>query len=288
MTRKFLSVTIIGLIILLLWGCEKLPTDAEFSSDEEALRAMMLDNPQGYFSYDDHYGENDAKTEEGSKAERYTSWWRQPTDVDWVVSVDIVNDSAFVTFSPEVSGIFHLFVYDTIPPDTIIHYPKNIRDNVIRYAIFNHYSDSIGYRGWRLEKISGVEITSNPHTVDIDSVRIECVSYPDTVITNPLTLFRRRNIFRFAPEEEVTLTVYSNDDIYAFLHARGRRFGFRRWWRWEFDEIEYGVWSGVWLTPQMPGVRMAAFDILHMNTLDNNEYQYDSNVWIFPYRVAPM
>ena len=197
---------------------------------------MILNNPQGYFSYDEHYGENDAKTEEGSKAERYTSWWRQPTDVNWVVGVDIMNDSAFVTFNPEISGIFHLFISDTIflfacdtiCRDTIIHYPypKNIRDNVIRYVIFKHYSDSIGYRGWRLEKISSAEITSNPHTVDIDSVRIECVSYLDTVITNSLTLFRRRNIFRFAPEEEVILTVYSIDDIYAFLHARGRFLGF--------------------------------------------------------------
>ena len=287
MYRNLIFVTLL-LLLLVFWGCETTPTGTGFSSDEEAIGGMILENPDGYFSYRDHYGEHDVKTKEDSKAERYTSWWRQRTSVDEIeitINVDILNDSAYVIVSGEVSGIFHLYVYDTIPPDTIIHYMKNMKDYIIRYAIFKHYPDSIGYRGWRLDKISGVDITSYPNTVDIDSVRVECESYPDTVITNPLIFFLRENIFSFAPHEEVSLTLYSDDDVYAFLHSRGYRFGHCRWWRWEFDESENGIWTGTWLTPEMPGVRMAAFDILHKNTLDDHEYQYDSNVWVFTYRI---
>lgn len=284
MYRNLIFVTLL-LLLLVFWGCETTPTGTGFSSDAEAMKAMITDNPDGYFTYGDHYGEQDTKTKEDSKAERYTTWWRQPTNVDIIVSVDVVNDSAFVTFSPEVSGLFHIFEYDTIPPDTIVHYMKNMKDYIIRYAIFKHYSDSLGYRGWRLDKISGVDITSYPNTVDIDSVRIECESYPDTVIANPLIFFSRGNILSFVPGEEVSLAIYSDDNIYAFFHARGHRNGHTRWWRWRFEEGGNGVWSGIWITPQMPRVRMFAFDILYKNTLDDHEYQYDSHVWIFPYRI---
>lgn len=282
--RNILYVAFL-LLLVGIWGCETSPTGTEFSSNEEAITQLMLDNLDGYFYYKDHYGEHEAKTE-GSKAERYTSWWRQLVSVEGInISINIENDSAYVVFGGEVSGILHLFVYDTIPPDTIIHYPKDLNDNIIRYAIFKRYTDSLGYRGWRLENLSGVEIMSDPNTVGIDSIRIECMNYPDTVITDPLNLVKRRNILTFDPEVEVTLTIYSTDDTYAFFHARARRFGHRGWWRWEFDEVESGVWSGTWITPRLPGVRMAAFDILHKSTLDDNQYQYDSNAWVFPYII---
>ncbi len=283
MFRKLLPVILLMLMLLLFWGCEKSPTGAELSFDEAAIKNAILDNPDGYFTYGDYYGERDVK-----KAEMQTTWWRQPTSVDEIditMNIDTLNDSAYVIVSGEVSGIFHIYEYDTIPPDTIAHYMKSMKDNITRFAIFKHYADSIGYRGWRLEKISGAKITSYPNTVGIDSIRIECESYPNTVIGDPLALVDKEAILSFAPGEEVSLTIYSDDNVYAFFHARGHHFGYCRWWRWEFDEAGSGAWSGAWQTPEMPGVRMVAFDILHKNTLDDHEYQYDSNVWVFPYRI---
>lgn len=282
--RNILYVAFL-LLLVGFWGCETSPTGTEFSTNAEAIKALMVDNPGGYFSYGDHYGEEDSKTIDESKAESYTTWWRQPTNVDMIISVGIKNDSAHVTFSPEVTGLFHIFEYDTVTPDTIIHYMKNMTDNVIRYAVFKQYPDSIGYRGWRLDKITGVEITSYPNTVNIDSVRIECESYPDTLITDPLVFFRRGNILSFSPGEEVLITLYSDEDVYAFFHARSHRNGYTRWWRWELYNAGIGIFSGSWIMPQVPRVRMFAFDILHKNTLDDHEYQYDSNVWVLPYTI---
>jgi len=130
-----------------------------------------------------------------------------------------------------------------------------------------------------------VEITSYPNTVNIDSVRIECESYPDILIVNPLVFFQRDNMLGFSPGEEVIITIYTDDDIYAFFHARGRRNGYIRWWRWELCNVGEDIFSGSWVVPNLPRVRMFALDILHKNTLDNKEYQYDSNVWVFPYNI---
>ncbi len=284
MIRNILYVAFL-LLLVGFYGCETSPTGTEYSTDIEAIKALMIDNPGGYFSYIDHYGEEDTKTINENKAESYTIWWREPTNVDMIIGVDIVNDSAHVKFSPEIKGIFHIFEYDTLLPDTIMHYMKNMMDNVIHYAVFKHYPDSIGYRGWRLDKITGVEITSYPNTVNIDSVLIECESYPNTLIINPLVFFQWNNILSFSPGEEVFITVYTDDDIYAFLHARGHRNGYTGWWRWELSNAGEGIFSGSWVVPQVPRVRMFALDILNKNTIDNPEYQYDSNVWVFPYII---
>lgn len=285
MNRKLLFAGLAALILILIWGCEKSPTGTTFDTDEEAITQMMLDNPEGFFSYEDHYGADDTTTVKDGKAERYTAWWRQILDGGRDITIHIEGDSAYVTFSAWVTGTFHLFVFDTIPPDTIIHYPKNLGDNFLRYAIFRRGTDLTEYRGWRLEKITGVEVTSDSNTVDIDSVRIECVSYPDTVITDPFVFVDRDNILTFTPGEQVQLTIYIDDSVYAFLHARGRCLGHCHWWRWRFNNVGVGIWTGTWTTPLIPSVRMAAFDILHQNTLDDNQYPYNSNAWIFPYRV---
>ncbi len=289
MKSKWLLIGLAGLILLLAWGCEKSPTGIEFDTDEEALQQYVIDNPDGYFSCDDHYGLEDTTTVENeTKGEkRYTLWWRMPTDIERDITIHIENDSAFVTFSAEVTGVFNLLVWDTLPPDTIINHPKEMHENFVRYAIFKHYSNVSKYRGWKLEKVTGVDITSDPNTVEIDSVRIKSDSYGETVITQSLEFFGRDEILTFHPDEEVTLTVYSADSIYPFLHARGRNFSLRRWWRWRFRKVEDGVWELTWRTPlRNLRIRPLIFDILHKDTIDDNEYQYDSKAWIFPYRIV--
>lgn len=283
MKNKWLALTMV-LLITFVWGCEDSPTGTEPATDEEAIEMIM--DESSIFNYDAHYGAEDTVTAKETKSRgRYTFWWRHPEELVRNTTINIVDDSAYVTFSPHLSGQFNLLVTDTLPPDTLINYPKDLNDEFMSYAIFRNYSDSINYRGWRLEKISGIEATSSPNAVQIDSIRVQSTSYSDTVISDIHRLVDKENILTFQPEEDVTLTVYSDDSVYAFLHARGRYGGIRRWWRWRFMNQVNGGWQRTWKTPLNKGVYPAIFDILHMNTLDDNQYRYDSNGWLIPYRI---
>lgn len=287
MNRKILIPLAVILLLALVMGCEESPTGTEDES-KAAIQENIIDDSEGYFSFDKHYGESDTSTVKGVKGDdRYVFWWRQPNDFTRNITIGIKNDSAFVSYVVEAEGIFNLLVADTMPPDTIINHQKDLQDYLLRYAIFKRDTNFSQYRGWKLEKITGAEITSDTNTVQIDSIRIQCNSYADTVLSDPHAFFHRDSILTFSPGEAVTLTLYTTDSVHAFLHARGKPggVGLLRWWRWKFNEISPGVWTGTWYTPLHRAIRPVIFDILHKNTLDDNTYPYDSNVWIFPYRV---
>lgn len=46
MYRNLIFVTLL-LLLLVFWGCETTPTGIGFSSDAEAMKAMITDNPDG-------------------------------------------------------------------------------------------------------------------------------------------------------------------------------------------------------------------------------------------------
>ena len=287
--RVFLCV-VFFVVLLLIIGCNDNPTGPG-ALDQEAIENYILGDEDGFFSFDAHYGAEDTVSGEGSlRAIAGPSiWWRWPQDISRQILINIVNDSAFVTISLRAEGIFHILEIDTsATPDTIILHQKDLADNFISYAIFKRHpmgcSDCFHSRGWRLETISGAEINSDSVEVQIDSVRINCASYEDTVLTDPWVFFDRENLITLGTEEEVTLTLYSFDNVYAYLHAKS---GGDYWRRWKFDEMESypPIFQGGWRTSSVPGIKVAAFDVLDKNTLDDETYKYDSNVWVFPYRV---
>ena len=116
----------------------------------------------------------------------------------------------------------------------------------------------------------------------IDSVRINCESYEDTVFTTPLIFFGKDELLTFLSEETVTLTLYSNYDVYAYLHA----YTLGQWRRWQFTETKTpGVFVGHWVAAGFPGIQGIAFDILRKPTIDEEDAPYESNIWLFPYRI---
>jgi hypothetical protein len=286
MRKRRFAGFIVVLLLLLVFGCNNNPTGTDISLDEEAIKDYILNNDEGFFSFEAHYGLQDTTVAAtGNRAiPGPKTWWRELRDRDRQISINIVNDSAFVTISNRVEGVFHILQIDTIAtPDTIIHYEKDLGDNLVGYAIFRRlYCSDCLSRGWGLTSLTGVKVNSDSVTVEIDSIRINCNSYTDTVITTPWMFFDRGYIFTFGKQEEVVLTIYSSGNVYAFPHARNIG---DAWRRWKFTEVEPGVWQGVWVTPAIRGVKVVGFDILHKNTIDDEVYNYDSNVWLFSYRV---
>jgi hypothetical protein len=288
MKNSRLAGFVVVLFLLLVFGCNN-PTGTDVSLDEEAIQDYISSSLDfaGYFAFDEYYGEEDTvpavRTITGPSI-----WYREPQDTNRDILINIVNDSAFVSFWSNVDGVFHILEIDTsASPDTLIDHQKNLDDNSSNYAIFKRAFGATAYRGWRLESLTGVDINGLDRqkgdcvVVWIDSIRINCESYEDTLFTTPFVFFGREELLTFRSQEAVTLTLYSNYDIYSYLHAHS----LGHWRRWKFAEIEAGVWQGYWVTPIISGIRVIAFDILRKPTIDEEDSPYESNIWLFPYRV---
>jgi hypothetical protein len=293
MRDKELLFLLVVFFLIFVVGCENNPTGSDISLDEEAIQDYISEDLDfaGYFAFDEYYGEEDTLPPE-IRLRTITgphTWYREPQDINRNISINIVNDSAFVSFWSNVDGVFHVLETDTsVSPDTLIDRQKNLNDNSSNFAIFKRYDGVSAYRGWRLESLTGVNVygldiqKGDCVVVAIDSVRINCESYEDTLFTTPFVFFGREELLTFGGQEEVTLTLYSNYDIYSYLHAHS----LGHWRRWKFaEEIEPGVWQGYWMTPLIPGIKGIAFDILRKATIDEEDSPYESNIWLFPYRI---
>ena len=288
MRRGKLAGLVVVFVIFFIIGCENNPDD--ITLDEAAIHDYILNDHDfaGFFSFDEYYGEEDTLTKLRTIMGSHT-WYRDTLNINRYISINIVDDSAFVSFWGSVNGLFHILERDTsTSPDTVIDHQKNLDDNSSNYAIFKRYPEISAYRGWVLESLTGVNVYGLDHqkgdcvVVWIDSLRINCESYEDTVFTTPIIFFKREELLTFQSEETVTLTLYSNYDIYSYLHAQTLRY---YWVRWSFEEIEAGVWQGDWVTTRFPGIHVIAFDILSKPTFDEADAPYESNIWLFPYRV---
>jgi len=287
----------VGLVVVFVaflgFGCKNNPTGNDITLDEEADEEAIQDYIANdldfaeYFAFDEYYGEEDTVT----RLRTITGpsiWYREPQDINRDISINIVDDSAFVSFWGSVDGVFHILERDTsASPDTVIDHQKNLNDNSSNFAIFKHCIGDFSYRGWRLESLTGVDVIGLDRqkgdcvVVWIDSLRINCESYEDTLFTTPLVFFQRGELFTFGRQEVVTLTLYSGYNIYSYLHANT----LGDWRGCRLEEIETGVWQGDWVTPLTPGIRAIALDALRKPTIDEEDSPYESNIWLFPYRI---
>lgn len=271
------------IVIFLLQGCGQNNTHIIF--DENAIINIITDNSAGFFSYYDYYRTGDTSEVEYSKAEKYIFWWRESGNSEKSINIDIIDDSACVEFMLDIEGVFNLLVSDTFPPRQSTNYPKEIRDSFIRLFTFRNFPDSTDYRGWRLEGISGVSVNSKPFTVGIDSIGIDC-GYESIIISNPLDITGKNDILSLSPGETCSLTVYSRDNAYAFLHSYGVNEKVSGWYRKGFCRAGSSLFTAVWNAPVQLGLYTIAFDLINKKTIDDNEYSYDSNVWVILYRVS--
>lgn len=295
-----LAGILVVIAALLLTACSKeSSTEPEPGTDLEAIQWLIGENPR-YFNTQSHYGNEDTTGGGFSICSPviHFFWYREvDPNPDIHLEIDIVGDSAFLAWTGEFTGTFHLFASDTFPPDTIDEYLKDFQDYGTRYAIFKRMypsqEDPMKRRGWRLYMVSGAEIVSEGNTVRIDSVRLNCASYGDTLITDPLAMFAREDIITLVPEERCSLTVYTNsedvDHDYVFLHSWRRDIEHHRHY---FTHLGNGVFTGVWFAPVNSSstvnmVHHCAFDMIDKQTLDDDIEPYDSNAWLFPYLVVP-
>lgn len=272
---KLYALAILCLSIIVMYGCEQKVTEAE-KTDEEVIQDLV-NELSDWFAVDGHLGK-ESQEPPGKDSIPTIFWWREvERPIHRIITVDLVGDSAFVTVQADIEGWFNL----RIPPDSTIE--KELADTATRYAVFKRDTVPGYHRGWRLMGLSGAEVVSDTNTVRIDSVRVEVLATGlDTLIVDPLEIFSRGEVLTLPPGAEVGVTAYTNDSTACvYLHA------FRSWGprRWRFSHMGNGVYHGFWTTPRRLGIHHAAVDIIHHDTIYDDEYPYDSNAWLLPYKV---
>ncbi|RKX70964.1 hypothetical protein DRP53_03095 [candidate division WOR-3 bacterium] len=203
------------------------------------------------------------------------------------IEIEINGDSAYVIYTGHNLGTIDLFY---MLPDSSYKLLKKLLSETFEIrAIFKRLGNTDDeYRGWKLTNISGsIGQSDSVATVKIDSIRITTSTTKiDTLITDPMTIIDTANVMVFKPLEEVTITVYTNTlDAKLFLHT------FILIWpyhiRIPFTNNGDGSYTGTWHVQLIPSIRFAIFDMLHWDTLYDDNYSYDFMGWLIPYIILP-
>jgi hypothetical protein len=270
--------SIILLVAVSLWmtGCKGDPT-SPFETDEEAIEALITGSE--WFNADDHFeGGADSSSINLSPIIPF-AWGRQRTQpIERTIIINQVGDSAYVTVDGNIKGVLHVWAFPA-DTDTVMYLQKPLEVDYMRTAIFRKTgTDGDDYRGWVLEKISGADGVSTPtNTVSIDSVSLQGSSV-DTVLTNPGALFDLDNALTFSSGDTINIKVYTNDNsALVFLHPY-------MFFRYRLQNNGDGSYSGIGIIPS-PGFYRVAFDVIEWETIYDDTYPHDSNIWVYPYLV---
>lgn len=275
MKRKLFVFVVLALAVIIS-QCAK-------ETDEDAIRDL-IEADSVYFNTDT---EGDSASGEYSLGRDTTIWWwRGPqTHSGSIIDINIVEDSAWVSWSRDNYGYLRILKTDSIP---WLDWTKPLSETAELHATFLRTgTEDDEYRGWELHTISLAYGESNPtSTVRIDSVRINSASYPDTLILDPLnTFFDLENLITFQPLESCTVTLYTNvPDGHAFLHTYILAWPY--FVRDEFTHIAEGVYRGVWTAQIVAVPRFAIFDLMSHSTLYTPDQPYDFNGWLLPYTIS--
>lgn len=216
-------------------------------------------------------------------------FWRHITDVRRTFEFSYRDtDStgrpriAVVTVNKILSGTFNIArpaPRDSSPVRGIV-IQKRLRDLWTRKLVLHRVHIPEWDRPqWRIVGTSGVQITSREAATRIQSLRIQ-TSDRDTTITDPLALFRLRNVLRIADDDTIRLTVTTlrNDDVVVLQHPRLRR---------PFHNNGDNSYSIRLPVRFERGVHHLGVNALSHGTLFDNQAPYDSQAWIIPYVVRP-
>lgn len=202
---------------------------------------------------------------------------------------------ALVTIRKVLRGSFNILnddaPRDSLAPDSstthVVH--KRLADLWERHVLLRRVrasSDST-HTVWKVAAVSGVKITSF-HGTDaapafgttrVVRLRIQSAS-GDTVINDPLGLFRLRTIPGFQAGENVTLTATTlrNDDVVVLIRAGDRR---------RFHNNGDNTYTIFWRASPEIGAHHVGVNALSHGTLFDDAAPYDSQSWLFPYVVRP-
>jgi hypothetical protein len=194
--------------------------------------------------------------------------------------------TAFVTVNRNLFGTFNILAGTRTEGglrDTV-RVSKPLADHWVRHLLLKRVpppTDSrlVGRPRWRIAATSGVEVTSRAATTRIVSLEIKTASR-DTVISDPLALFRLRRVMKFAAGEEVTLIVTTgrNDDVVVLVRG-----GLRA----RFANNGDNTYTLAWHAPPVGGLFHVGVNALSHGTLFDDQAPYDSKAWIVPGVVAP-
>jgi len=279
MKKAFIGVWTLAMVMVFVY-CGK----SDIERDEEAIESLIMSDTVWFNS----------NTEVDSTSGAYligrdTSivWWRGPqTHSEPIIEIDVVGDSAWVSWQRGNNGYFYsLAQWDTLP---WVLWTKFLSETAqLRATFFRTGSPSDENRGWQLHTISlAYGVSDSVNTVRIDSLRINSSQNVNLVITDPLnTFYRIDSLVTFEPGEQVTLTLYTNV-IYgdAFLHTF--IFAWPYYVRLKFTNEGTGVYQGTWNAQLIAVPRFAIFDLLSHSTLFTSEGEYDFNGWLFPYNIG--
>lgn len=273
MKRKLFVFMVLALAVIIS-QCSK-------ETDEDAIRDL-IESDTVYFNTST-VGDS---TSGGYAFGRDTTiwWWRGPqTHSQPTIEINIVEDSAWVSWSRENYGSLRVFKIDSTP---WLDWSKTLSETAeLRATFLRTGTEDDEYRGWELHTISLAYGVSNPtNTVNIDSVHISSSLHSDLWIIDPLnTYFDVENPITFLPGEPVEITLYTDvADGHAFLHTFLGILPVRS----PFTNLGEGVYIGTWTAQIVPIPRFAIFDLMPHSTLYTSEGSYDFNGWLLPYMIG--
>jgi hypothetical protein len=190
--------------------------------------------------------------------------------------------TAFVTVNRHFTGTFNIVPRDPAHPDlpdtgTVIQKP--LLDHWVRhFRLKRIYVTGFDRPVWKLAGASAVDVTSEPATSSITSVRVQSATL-DTTLTDPSVIIPLREVLRFSPEDTVTVTVTTprTDDV-VLLYHHDRRL--------RLASNGDGTYSGKFHTGLFTGWRHFAVNALSHGTLYDTVEPYDSKAWVYPYVVV--
>ena len=202
---------------------------------------------------------------------------------------------AVVTIRKYLAGTFNV-AFDATPGDSTpfdsvgtVHKPLHDlweRLVLLRRVHFPTATDD----EWKVAAVSGARVSSyDPASstaghlafgsTQIVRLRIQSAS-GDTVINDPLRFFLLRRIPAFGPNEDVTLTATTMTHTDVVVLLRG---GMRR----RFHNNGDNTYTIFWKTSAEDGIHHIGVNALSNGTLFDDRAPYDSQAWLFPYRVKP-
>lgn len=310
MRKKFwIRMLITPLVFGLLIGCAKDPSSVNLDSDEEAIKALILEN--------EDYFESAGINDEGAQPLAYSvdGFGKTANLIDPLrfgrkgkfelehFSVDMINDStAMATIVKSFNGNFLILAADTT--DSIAAgklYTKEMENEIVKHAIFKKVGNHQDRRkNWRLKRVSGSETKSPETTLSFESVTVLNSDGQEWIIDNPLEFIRDlENIPTLQPGDSVTVFAkIGNSSPYlekpgetVSLRYRNYRKTRRARKGLHDDGVAPdvtagdGIYSGQWKVGQRRGIYHAFVDAIDNGTIYDDQLPYNSQIWGFTYFV---
>jgi len=259
--------------------------------DIEAIKELVLSDEVWF---DAGSPEDSSVTPSGgvlAAADSLWLWIRGPQTHDTAsISIEVVGDSAYVEWSRNNYGSINSFpyIYDEEGDSVYIGFwQKELAESASIRGIYRRTGNpNDSARGWTIEKIScAIGASTGTSSVRIDSIHIKNAGGEyDFTITDPLnTFYDVTDLVAFHSGEEVTVTLYTNDEhTVAFLHTLVFVWPVRT----DFENMGGGVHQGTWNVQLLQNIpRFAIFDVMDSMTLYDETYPYDYSGVLFPYTI---